>query len=59
MLWWLRPATGAADVPEAWGARGQHIFIVRPMNLVVVVIARDDRTDMGRQILDEILAATR
>jgi CubicO group peptidase (beta-lactamase class C family) len=58
LLWWLRPAAGTGDVPEAWGARGQHIFVVRPMNLVVVVIARDDRNDTGRQMLDDILAAS-
>jgi CubicO group peptidase (beta-lactamase class C family) len=57
LLWWLRPASGASDVAEAWGARAQHIFVVRAMNLVVVVTARDERTDGGRQILDEILAA--
>ena len=33
-------------------------IVVRPMNLVVIVIARDDRNDTGRQILDEVLAAT-
>ena len=44
-------------VAEAWGARAQHIFVVRPMKRLVVVIARDERTDGGRQILDEILAS--
>ena len=57
LLWWLRSAAGASDVAEAWGARAQHIFVVRPMKLVVVVTARDERTDSGRQILDEILAS--
>jgi CubicO group peptidase (beta-lactamase class C family) len=56
-LWWLRSTPGAGDVPEAWGARGQHIFVVRPMNLVVVVTASDDRNDSGTQILDEVVAS--
>src|SRR5262245_52095872 len=57
LLWWLRSTPGAGDVAEAWGARGQHIFVVRPMNLVVVVTASDDRNDSGTQILDEVVAA--
>jgi CubicO group peptidase (beta-lactamase class C family) len=56
-LWWLRSVPGALDVAEAWGARGQHIFIVRPLNLVVVVNARDNAVDAGRQILSEVVAA--
>jgi len=57
-LWWLRSAMGASDVAEAWGARAQHIFVVRALNVVVVVTARDERMDAGRQILDEVLAAS-
>jgi len=56
-LWWIRSAPGAGDVAEAWGTCGQHIFVVRPMNLVVGVIARDNNIDGGTQILDEIVAA--
>jgi len=56
-LWWLRSVPSAVDVAEAWGARGQHIFVVRPLNLVVVVNAHDNAQDAGRQILNEVIAA--
>ena len=58
-LWWLRSVASALDVAEAWGARGQHIFVVRPSNLVVVVNARDDAVDAGRQVLNAIISAVR
>jgi CubicO group peptidase (beta-lactamase class C family) len=58
-LWWLRSVASALDVAEAWGARGQHIFVVRPSNLVVVVNARDTAVDAGRQVLNEIISAVR
>jgi CubicO group peptidase (beta-lactamase class C family) len=58
-LWWLRSAPGALNVAEAWGARGQHIFVVRPMNLIVVVNARDNAVDAGRQLLNEVISAVR
>lgn len=58
-LWWLRIATGGRDVAEGWGTRGQHVFVVAPLDLVVVVTARDNRIDAGRQILDLVIAAAR
>lgn len=56
-LWWLRTATGGRGVAEGWGTRGQHVFVVAPLRLVVVVTARDNRIDAGRQILDVVIAA--
>ena len=58
-LWWLRSAPSALDVAEAWGARGQHIFVVRSTNLVVVVNARDNAVDAGLQVLNEVVSAVR
>jgi CubicO group peptidase (beta-lactamase class C family) len=55
-LWWLRTARGRR-VAEAWGARGQHLFVVRDLDLVVVVNAHDDAVDEGRVALNEIVAA--
>jgi CubicO group peptidase (beta-lactamase class C family) len=56
-LWWLPSIPNAAGVAEAWGARGQHIFAVPALRLVVVVNARDNTIDRGRQILGEIIAS--
>jgi len=58
-LWWLRNSTGAADidVSEAWGTRGQHVFVVPALRLVVVITARDSRIDAGMQALDAVIAA--
>lgn len=59
LLWWVRSATGGVRVAEAWGTRGQHIFVVGALDLVVVVNAHDDAVDVGRTVLDEVVAATR
>ena len=56
-LWWLRRAEGRVDVAEAWGTRGQHVFVLPALRLVVVVTAHDSRVDTGRQILDAVVAA--
>ena len=56
-LWWLRMAAGGRPVVEGWGTRGQHVFVVPPLRLVVVVTASDNRIDAGRQILDGVIAA--
>jgi len=56
-LWWLPSIPNAAGVAEAWGARGQHIFAVPALRLVVVVNARDNTIDRGRQILGEVIAS--
>src|SRR5262245_33538550 len=53
--WWVRTATGGVNIGEAWGARGQHVFVVPARRLVVVVTARDERIDAGRQILDVVI----
>jgi CubicO group peptidase (beta-lactamase class C family) len=58
-LWWLRSVSGDVRVAEAWGARGQHIFVVGAFDLVVVVNGHDDAVDAGLAVLGEILAATR
>jgi hypothetical protein len=56
-LWWLRTSAGGDDVAEAWGTRGQHIFVVPARRLVVVVTARDNQVDGGRRILEVVLDA--
>jgi CubicO group peptidase (beta-lactamase class C family) len=56
-LWWLRIATGGHSIAEGWGTRGQHVFVVAPLRMVVVVTARDNRIDAGRQILDFVIGA--
>ena len=56
-LWWLRRVEGRFDAAEAWGARGQHVFVLPALRLVVVVTAHDSRVDTGRQILDAVVAA--
>jgi CubicO group peptidase (beta-lactamase class C family) len=58
-LWWLRSVSGDVRVVEAWGTRGQHIFVVGAFDLVVVVNAHDDAVDAGLAVLAEILAAAR
>jgi CubicO group peptidase (beta-lactamase class C family) len=58
LLWWLPQVASRFAVAEAWGARGQHIFVVPALRLVVVVNARDNGVDRGRQILEEVIAAT-
>ena len=56
-LWWIRRSAGGVDVSEAWGTRGQHIFVLAGLRLVVVVTAHDSRVDTGRQILEAVVAA--
>jgi CubicO group peptidase (beta-lactamase class C family) len=55
--WWLRAATGGVSIGDAWGARGQHVFVVPARRMVVVVTAHDERIDAGRQILDVVIDA--
>lgn len=64
-LWWMRALTGVsghqpstADVLYGWGYAGQHVFVSRDLDLVVVVNAwNEDGSTRGPQLFDALVRA--